>query len=113
MHDESAPSEETGGPVVSLIEWQAPTMSRSDAARLAAESLEAFRHLPGLLEIRFFGDFESGTHCYFQVWESRAALDAFMAGEAMLQVRDAAAPYVSGRPTRRLFDDYTQPSWGP
>jgi quinol monooxygenase YgiN len=97
------------GPVVSLIEWQAPSMTPDDARRLADETAAAFRRMPGLVEIRFFGDFESGTHYYFQVWESRAALDAFMAGEAMMRIRDAAARFVVGRPSRRIFADYTPP----
>lgn len=107
MTDERTEAETVDGPVVSLIEWQAPTMTRADAERLAAETGAAFRGLPGLVEIRFFGDFQSGTHYYFQVWESRAALEAYMSGEAMLRIRDAAAPFVAGRPSRRLFDDYT------
>lgn len=97
------------GPVVSLIEWQAPSMTPDDARRLADETAAAFRRMPGLVEIRFFGDFESGTHYYFQVWESRAALDAYMAGEAMLRIRDAAAGFVVGRPSRRILADYTPP----
>jgi len=95
------------GAVVALIEWRAPSMTPDDARRLADETAAAFRRVPGLVEIRFFGDFETGSHFYFQVWESRAAFDAYMAGEAMFRIRDAAAPYVEGRPSRRVLADYT------
>ena len=44
------------GPVVSLIEWQAPTLNRTDARRLAEETAAEFRRIPGAVEIRFFGD---------------------------------------------------------
>lgn len=110
MEHEPDPTDATDGdtgPVVSLIEWQAPSMGRADARRLAEETAGAFRRIPGLVEIRFFGDFDTGTHFYFQVWESRAALDAYMASEAMFRVRDAAIRFVVGRPSRRLLDDYT------
>jgi quinol monooxygenase YgiN len=109
MEHEAGGTDGGAGPVVSLIEWQAPSMGRADAWRLAEETAAAFRRIPGLLEIRFFGDFESGTHYYFQVWESRSALDAYMASEAMFRIRDAAASYVVGRPARRVLDDYTPP----
>jgi quinol monooxygenase YgiN len=95
------------GPVVSLVEWPAAGLSIEDARRLASETTEAFRRVPGLVEIRFFGDFESGTHFYFQVWQNREALDAFMASESMFRIRDLAAPYVAGRPSRRLLADYS------
>lgn len=98
---------EGGGPVVSLIEWQAPSMGRDEARRLAEETAAAFRRIPGLVEIRFFGDFATGTHFYCQVWESRVALDAYMASQEMFRIRDAAAPFVVGRPSRRVLDDYT------
>ena len=93
--------------IVSLIEWPAPNLSIDDARRVAAETGRAFRHVPGLVDFRFFGDFETGRHVYFQVWESRAALDAYMASESMFRIREIAAPFVGGAPTRRVFVDYT------
>ena len=108
-HEAQGAGPDHDGAVVSLIEWQAPSMTPGDARRLGEDTAAAFRRVPGLVEIRFFGDFESGTHYYFQVWESRAALDAYMAGEAMLRIRDAAAPHVVGRPSRRILADYTPP----
>lgn len=95
------------GPVVSLVEWHAPTLGPADARRLAEQTAAEFGRIPGAIEIRFFGDFESGTHYYLQVWESRAALDAYAASEEMFRIRDAAAPYVVGRPARRILADYS------
>lgn len=101
-----------GGPaaaerVISLIEWPAPSLTFEDARRLASETARAFRRIPGLIDFRFFGDFETGRHFYFQVWESRAALDAYTASESMFRIREIAAPFVGGPPSRRLLVDYT------
>ena len=93
--------------IIALIEWQAPAMGPDVARRLADEATEMFSLVPGLVEIRLFGDFETGRHFYFQRWESRAALDAFMASESMVRNRDIAAPFVTGRPARLLYTDYS------
>jgi hypothetical protein len=93
--------------IIARIEWQAPAMGPDDARRLADDATEMFSHVPGLVEIRFFGDFETGRHFYFQRWESEAALDAFMASESMFRNREIAAPFVSGRPTRVIYADYS------
>lgn len=105
----SDPTTTPGGSerIVSLIEWPAPSLTIEDAQRVASETGQALRHVPGLLECRFFGDFESGRHFYFQVWASRAALDAYMAGESMFRIREVAAPFVGGPPSRSMFVDYT------
>jgi quinol monooxygenase YgiN len=95
------------GPIVSLVEWPAAGMSPDDARRVASETGAAFRRIPGLLDFRFFGDFETGTHYYLQVWESQAALDEYAASESMFRIREIAQPFVTGRPSRRLFIDYT------
>ncbi len=105
--DPTSAAPRADGPVVSLVEWHAPTLRPADARRLAEETAAEFRRIPGAVEIRFFGDFESGTHYYLQVWESRAALDAYAASEEMFRIRDAAAPYVAGRPSRRILADYS------
>jgi quinol monooxygenase YgiN len=94
-------------PVISLIRWQPVGLDPEAARRLAAETTEACSAIPGLLEIRFFGDFETGVHYYFQVWRDRAALDAYMASESMFRIRDMAAPYVGDRPTREILSDYS------
>lgn len=94
-------------PVVSLVEWPTTGLDLASARRLAAETMERYRRIPGLLDARFFGDFESGSHVYLQVWRDRAALDAYAANEAMFEVRTIAAPYVAGRPSRRILVDYT------
>jgi quinol monooxygenase YgiN len=97
----------TNGPIASLIEWHSTTLTPADAERLAAETTAAFGRIPGLVEIRFFGDFETGRHYYLQVWQDQAALDAYMASESMFKIRDIAAPYTEGRPTRQLLADYS------
>lgn len=74
---------------------------------LAADTIAAFQHIPGLIEIRFFGDFETGIHYYLQVWRDRAALDAYMASESMFKIREIAEPYLDGRPSRKLLVDYS------
>jgi hypothetical protein len=94
-------------PIVSLIEWHSTTLTPDDARRVAAETTAAFGRIAGLLEIRFFGDFETGTHYYLQVWRDQATLDAYMASESMFKIRDIAAPYTEGRPTRQLLADYS------
>jgi len=95
------------GRVISLVEWQSTTLTRADARRLAPETSAALRRVPGLVEIRFFGDFESRVHYYLQAWENRGALDAFMASESMFRIREIAMPFVEGRPARRIYEDYT------
>jgi hypothetical protein len=102
-------AEALGGPIIALIEWPAPSLSPAEARRLGSETAAAFSRVPGLLEIRLFGDFETGRHFYFQRWESQAALDAYMASESMVRNRQIAAPFVGGRVTRELFTDYSPP----
>jgi quinol monooxygenase YgiN len=97
----------TSEPIVSLIEWRSTTLTPDDARQVAAETTAAFGRIPGLLEIRFFGDFDTGTHYYLQVWQDQAALDAYMASESMFKIRDIAAPFTEGRPTRKLLADYS------
>jgi orotate phosphoribosyltransferase len=100
-------AEASSGPVISLVRWE-PVGLTPDAARtLAAETTAAFGRIPGLLELRFYGDFDTGVHYYHQVWRDRAALDAYMASEGMLRIRDLAAPYVGARPTREILVDYS------
>lgn len=94
-------------PVISLVEWHAPGMTPDEAIELARRSTDAFEHIPGVVEVRFFGDFESGAHYYLQVWESREALDAYMTSESMFRVREIALPFLEGRPSRRLLIDYS------
>ena len=102
------PAGETpGGPIIALIEWQAPSLGPAEARRLGVETATAFSRVPGLQEVRFFGDFETGRHFYFQRWESRAALDAYLASEAMFRNREIAAPFVAGPVARQLFIDYS------
>lgn len=100
-------AESTGQPVVSLVRWQPVGLTPEAARTLAAETTAAFGRIPGLIELRFFGDFESGVHYYLQVWRDRAALDAYAASEGMLRIRDLAAPYVGARPTREILVDYS------
>lgn len=95
------------GPIVSLVEWHSPSLSLDDARRISAETTAAFGRVPGLLEIRFFGDFATGTHYYLQVWLDQAALDAYAASESMFRIREIAAPYAEGRPSRRILVDYS------
>ena len=102
------PAGETPGePIIALIEWLAPSLGPAEARRLGAETVKAFSRVPGLQELRLFGDFESGRHFYFQRWESRAALDAYLASESMFRNRAIAAPFVVGPVTRQLFSDYS------
>jgi quinol monooxygenase YgiN len=101
--------ETPGEPIIALIEWQAPSLSPADARRLAVETAAAFSGVPGLREIRVFGDFETGRHFCFQRWASRAALDAYLASESMFRNREIAAPFVAGPVTRQLFSDYSPP----
>lgn len=93
--------------ITSFIEWQASTMTIEDARQLAERTATAFRMVPGLVDFRFFGDFETGRHVYLQVWTDQAALDAYAASESMFRIREIAAPFVDGRPSRTLFTDYT------
>jgi hypothetical protein len=101
------PPDESRGPVVSLVRWQPVGLDEPSARRLAADTAAAFSGIPGLVEIRFFGDFETGIHYYLQVWRDRAALDDYMASESMFRIRDLAAPYVGERPTREVMVDYS------
>jgi quinol monooxygenase YgiN len=103
----SAPESAASSPVAVLIEWRAPSLGIDDARRLAEATTSAFRRIPGLRDIRFFGDFSTGVHYYLQTWESEAAHDAYMASEAMFSIRDLAASYVDGRPSRRILTDYS------
>lgn len=93
--------------IISLVEWHAPDLDPESAHALAADTAAAFGKLPGMIDIRFFGDFETGRHYYLQTWQNRAALDAYMASESMFRIREIAAPWVKGRPERSILVDYT------
>jgi len=106
----TGPDSRTALPVAVLIEWQSSSLTEEDAIRLAEETTAAFRRIPGLIEIRFFGDFSSGTHWYLQTWESHEAHEAFMASQDMFRIRDVATPFAEGRPSRRILTDYSPAS---
>lgn len=89
-----------------LVEWNAPEMGLADAQAVARQSMSVLRSTPGLLDARFFGDFESGTHCFLLTWKNKEAMDRYMASEAMQSVRGSAGPFVAGAPTRRIFVEY-------
>ena len=101
------PETASAGPIVSLIEWHSSSLTPEDARRVAAQTSAAFGRIPGLLEFRFFGDFETGTHYYLQVWQDQAALDNYAASESMFRIREIAAPFTEGRPSRKLLTDYS------
>jgi quinol monooxygenase YgiN len=105
MTADSTPA--SAGPIVSLIEWHSASLTPDDARRVAAQTSAAFGRIPGLLEYRFFGDFETGTHYYLQVWQDQAALDNYAASESMFRIREIAAPFTEGRPSRRILTDYS------
>lgn len=94
-------------PVVALIEWPARGLDLTAARQLAIDSDRLFRRVPGLLDVRFLGDFDSGTHYYVQTWRDLAALDAYLASEEMFSNRKLAEPYVAGRPSRTVLVDYS------
>jgi quinol monooxygenase YgiN len=94
-------------PILSIVAWRAPRMGVDDARDLAERTAAAFRMVPGLLAFRFYGDFTTGRHVYLQVWRDQSALDAYAASESMFRIREIAAPFVEGRPSRELFTDYT------
>ena len=95
------------GPISTLVEWHAPSLTPADARALAEGTIERIGQFPGFVEGRFFGDFETGTHYYLLTWQDRAALDAYAASEQMTGVRELAAPFVAGRPTRQILVDYS------
>ena len=95
------------GPISTLVEWQAPSLTTADARTLAEQTIARIGQFPGFLEGRFFGDFETGTHYYLLTWHDRGALDAYSASEQMTGVRELAAPFVEGRPTRKVLTDYS------
>lgn len=105
-HDPAKTAEQ---PIVALVEWPAKDLDLEAARRLATETDRMLRRVPGLLDARFFGDFESGTHYYLLTWRDRKAFDAYAASEAMLSNRTLAEPYVAGRPSRKVLIDYTPP----
>jgi quinol monooxygenase YgiN len=92
-----------------LIRWQAEGLDRAAAQVVAAQTIRRLRHVPGFVDARFFGDFESGTHYYLLTWRDRAAMDAYMASEEMFGIRAIAQPYASGRPERSICSDYSTP----
>jgi quinol monooxygenase YgiN len=94
-------------PIVVLVEYQAPRMSPDEAAEVARQSAAVLRSVPGLVEARFLGDFEGGTHCFLLTWTGREAMETYMTSDQMHTVRSAASSFVEGRPTRRIFVDYT------
>jgi hypothetical protein len=103
--DETADANE--GPISTLVEWHAPRLTPAEARQLAAGTIERIGQFPGFVEGRFFGDFEGGTHYYLLTWRDRAALDAYAASEQMMGVRELAAPFVEGRPARKICVDYS------
>lgn len=101
------PADANAGPISTLVEWQAPSLTPADARTLAEQTIERIGQLPGFVEGRFFGDFQTGTHYYLLTWQDRAALDAYASSEQMMGVRELAAPFVEGRPTRKICVDYS------
>lgn len=95
-----------GHPIVVLVEWQASDMDEAQAVEMARSAREVLARVPGLTDIRMFGDFESGTHCYLLTWRDREAMDRYMTSDAMQAVRGAALPFVAGKPGRRIFVEY-------
>lgn len=93
-------------PLVVLVEWNAPAMDLADAQEMARQSFAVLKSTPGLLDARFFGDFETGTHCFLLTWRDKNSMAQYMASKAMQSVRGSAAPFVVGTPTRRVFLDY-------
>jgi len=102
-----SPDSDLSNPVAVLIEWHAPSLTPEAARDLAEATNAAFRRVPGLLDIRFFGDFATGTHYYLQTWVSHEAHEAYMASPEMAGIRALAMPYVEGRVSRRIMDDYS------
>ncbi|MEO6350912.1 MAG: hypothetical protein ABIP53_09705 [Candidatus Limnocylindrales bacterium] len=93
--------------ISTLVEWQAANLTPDEARRLAEMTIDRIGHFPGFVEGRFFGDFESGTHYYLLTWQDQAALDTYAASEQMVGVREIAAPFNQGRPTRKILSDYS------
>lgn len=81
-------------------------MTPAEAEDVARSSMTVFGETHGLLDVRFFGDFETGTHCFLLTWKDREAMEQYMASQAMHAVRGSAAPFVVGKPTRRTFEEY-------
>ena len=97
----------TGLPLATIVEYDAPALTRDEAGRMARQARSILAAVDGLLAARFWGDFETGRHCYQLVWRDRAALDAYLASDEMLRVRLTVADRVVGRPERRIVTDYT------
>jgi heme-degrading monooxygenase HmoA len=93
-------------PIVVLVEWPGGEMGLGAADQMARDSLVVLDQVPGLEDVRFFGDFDGGTHCFLLTWRSREAMERYMASEAMHAVREAAMPFVAGKPIRRVFVEY-------
>lgn len=94
-------------PVSTLVEWNAPALKPEAAREIARRTMEMIERFPGFVEGRFFGDFDSGRHFYLLTWRDQAALDEYARSEQMLGVRELAAPFVDGRPTRLVLRDYS------
>jgi quinol monooxygenase YgiN len=100
-------SRENVGPIATLVQWNAPRLTPDEARSIASQTIALIGRLPGFVEGRFFGDFESGTHYYLLTWQDRAALEAYNSSEQMLGVRSIAAPFVEGSPSGQILVDYT------
>jgi hypothetical protein len=94
-------------PVSTLVEWQAPALTPRAARDIAERTIALIGDVPGFLEGRFFGDFESGRHFYLLTWSNQSALDDYARSEQMLGVREIAGRYNEGRPTRLVLSDYS------
>ena len=97
-------------PIVVLVEWQAGEMEVEQAEQMARGALAVLADVPGLDDVRLFGEFETGVHCFLLTWSGREAMDRYMASSAMLGVRQAALPFLAGKPVRRVFVDYSRPT---
>jgi quinol monooxygenase YgiN len=94
-------------PVISHVEWHAPDLTLEGAHALIAETMTHLRHVPGLVNARFFGDFETGRHFFMLTWADMAALDAYLTSEEMFSIRKSAMAFLTGRVRRELFTDYS------
>jgi quinol monooxygenase YgiN len=105
MHAESSKLENP--PVISHVEWHAPELTLERAHELIGETMAQLRHVPGLVNARFFGDFETGRHFFMLTWQDMAALDAYLMSEEMFLIRKSAMAFLTGRVKRELYVDYS------
>lgn len=98
--------------VIRISTYQARFGRNAEISKVTdAEITGVYAGMKGLKWVKFYFDPVSGERGSITVWESRAALDAYMKSEARKGILEKLRPLIEGDVTSRVFVVY-QPGNG-